>query len=91
MCLAVLPGCCCPFPEGIGLARPGFGSRKGYRCGFCEKLLPKASPGLVEPLPGGSKMDVWLVKAWPVRNGGNPSGITYLRREKKLQRRCNHR
>lgn len=54
----------------------------GRATGFCEKLL-KASPGPAEPLPGGSKMDVFLVKAWPVGNGGNPSGITYLRRKKK--------
>lgn len=67
-----------------GFAWPCFGSGKGYRYGFCEKL-PKASTCLAEPLPGGSKMDVLLVKAGPVRNGGSTSGITYLKRKKKVK------
>lgn len=64
---------------------PGFGSGKGYRCGFCENL-PKASKRLAEPLPGGSKMGMLLVKAGPVRNGGSTSGITYSKRKKKSYR-----
>lgn len=36
---------------------------------------------LAEPIPAGSKTDVLLAKAGPIRNGGNSSVITYLRKK----------
>lgn len=50
--------------------------------GFYEKL-PEASPCLAEPIPGGSKMDMLLAKAEPVRNDSNASVLTDLKRKKK--------
>ena len=38
----------------------------------------------MEPMPAGSKMDPPVAKAEPSSDGGGASGITYLRREKKL-------
>jgi len=38
---------------------------------------------LIKPVPAGSKMDPPLAKAKPISDGGNASGITYLRRGKK--------
>ena len=50
-----------------------------YRGGFCEKL----PPCLIKPVPAGSKTDPLLPKAEPISDGGNTSGITYLKGEEK--------
>jgi len=34
-------------------------------------------------MPDGSKTDLLLAKAKPIRVGGSASGITYLRKERK--------
>ena len=44
----------------------------------------KFPPCLIEPMPAGSKTDPLLAKAEPISDGGSASGITYLRRGKKL-------
>jgi len=46
----------------------------------CEKL----PPCLIKPVPASSKMDRLLAKAKPIRDGGSTSGITYLRRGRKI-------
>ena len=56
----------------------------GYRGGFCGKLL-EASLCPIEPMPASSKTDPPLAKAEPISNSGSASGITYLRKGKKLQ------
>lgn len=43
----------------------------------------KLAPCAAEPIPGGSRMDNPLAKAGPIRNGGNASVITDLRRRKR--------
>jgi len=39
-------------------------------------------------MPAGSKMDPPLGKAKPITNGSDASGITWLKREKKLLWNC---
>ena len=39
----------------------------------------------IEPMPAGSKTDPQLAKAEPISDGGSASGITDLRRGKKLR------
>ena len=46
-----------------------------YRDGFCEELL-EASPMLMEPVPGSSKMEPPLVKAKAISSGSSSSGVT---------------
>jgi len=46
----------------------------------CQKLPPCP----MEPMPGGSKADPSLAKAESISNDGSASGVTDLRREKKL-------
>lgn len=55
----------------------------------CQEVLPRPA----EPKAAGSKMDVSVAKAGPVRNDGNTSAITHLRRKKELLHRgdCAHR
>lgn len=43
----------------------------------CQRL----SPCPTEPTLAAPKSDVLLAKAGPIRNGGNASEITYLRRK----------
>jgi len=62
-----------------GFAWQGFGSGRGYRGGFCEKL----PPCLIKPVPAISKVDLLLPKAQPISNCGSTSPITYLRKGKK--------
>ena len=45
----------------------------------CEKL----TPCLIKPVSAGSKTDLPLAKAKPISDGGNTSGIAYLRKERK--------
>jgi len=45
----------------------------------CEKL----PPWLIKPVPAGSKTDLPLAKAKPVRDSGSASVRTYLRRGRK--------
>lgn len=71
----------------FGFVWPGLGRIGGYRNGFYEKL-PEASPCPAEAIPGGSRMDLLLAKPGPIRNGGDASLITCLRRKKKLLCRC---
>jgi len=62
----------------------GFGS--GGAIGVASvRICKKLPPGLIKPVPAGSKTDPPLAKAKPISNGGNASGITQLRRGKKLQ------
>lgn len=51
--------------------------------GYREKLL-EGPLCLTEPMPVGSRMDPPLAKADPTSDGSNASGITYLRRGKKI-------
>jgi len=46
----------------------------------CEKL----PPGLIKPVPAGSKTDLPLAKTRSISDSGSTSGITQLRRGKKL-------
>jgi len=46
----------------------------------CWKLPPCPT----EPVPAGSRTDPLLAKAEPISDGGSTSGITELRRGKKL-------
>ncbi|XP_059725656.1 ceramide synthase 4-like isoform X6 [Haemorhous mexicanus] len=48
----------------------------------CQNLPPYPA----EPIPGGSKLNVPLAKAGPVRNGGNTSVIADLKRKKKKEK-----
>ena len=56
---------------------------RGYRGGFCEKLLEASPMSDIEPMPAGSKTDPLLAKAKPISSSGSASGITYLRWGKK--------
>ncbi|GAB0186125.1 mitochondrial enolase superfamily member 1 [Grus japonensis] len=47
----------------------------------CHHKLP---PCVTEPIPASSKMDLPLAKAEPISDSGSTSGITYLRKGKKL-------
>jgi len=60
----------------------GFGSRGATGVASvrsCERL----PPGLIKPVPAGSKTDPLLAKVKPVSNGGSTSVITDLRRGRK--------
>jgi len=46
----------------------------------CEKL----PPCLIKSVPASSKKDLPLAKAKPISDGGSTSGITYLRRGRKI-------
>jgi len=69
-------------PICYGFVWQGFGSRGATGVTSvrrCEKL----PPGLIEPVPAGSKMDLLLSKTKPISDGGSTSGITYLRSGRK--------
>jgi len=46
----------------------------------CEK----PHPCLIKPVPPGSKIDLLLPKAKPISDGCSTSGITDLRKERKI-------
>jgi len=75
----------------IGFAWQGFGSRGTTRVASVRscKQLPE-SP--TKPMPAGSNTDPLLAKAKPISDSRSTSGITYLRRWKKMaQEQCSRR
>lgn len=66
--------------ECIVFVCPSFGSWGATGMAFvgsCQKL----PPCLAGPMLAGTKMDVRLVTAGPIRTGGNASVIMYLRKK----------
>ena len=59
----------------IEFAWPSFGSQRATGVASVRSCW-KLPPCPAEPMPAGSKMDVPLGRAVPIRNGGNTSGIT---------------
>lgn len=67
----------------MGFVWQGFGS--GGATGLAAvKSSQKLPPCLTKLMPAGSRMDLPLAKAKPIRNGGTTFGITWLRRGQKL-------
>lgn len=70
----------CPhIADCIGFAWLCFGGRGATGVRRCQKLLPCPA----ETIPDGSRVDVPPAGAGQIRNGGNASGITDLRKRSK--------
>ena len=67
----------------IGFAWQGFGS-EGTTGVSSVRSCQKLPLCPTKPMPASSKTDLPLAKAEPISDGGSASGITYLRKGKKL-------
>lgn len=71
----------------LGLHRKVLAAVGGVTGLTSERSCQKLHPGLTEPKPPGSKMDLQLAKVEPISNGVSNSVTTCLRRGKVIAAR----